>query len=181
MRGIHRWLVNSTLKGPVTRKMFPFDDVIMLGGFSDADTGVLLLISCVYFCKNHFIIRSFTCILYHYTFKLQFNIGNALLSSQHQMNAWTQGPGKNSKGNAINAWNISFLKYDWQFCWEWSNHGEYIDGLVQERRNFIANALELCLSCTNPSIWENGHLNPLRTDTITIMKPCEYFMGCSVC
>ena len=27
--GIHRWPVNSTHKGPVTRKMFPFDDVIM--------------------------------------------------------------------------------------------------------------------------------------------------------
>ena len=26
-----------------------------------------------------------------------------------------------------------------------------IDGLVQEKRNSIANALELCLSCTNPS------------------------------
>ena len=28
-----------------------------------------------------------------------------------------------------------------------------IDGLMQERRNSIANALELCLSCTNPSIY----------------------------
>ena len=28
----------------------------------------------------------------------------------------------------------------------------YIDGLVQERRNSIANALELRLSCTNPLI-----------------------------
>ena len=28
-----------------------------------------------------------------------------------------------------------------------------IDGLVQERRSSIANALELHLSCTNPSIW----------------------------
>ena len=27
--GIHRWLVNSPHKGPVTWKMFPFDDVIM--------------------------------------------------------------------------------------------------------------------------------------------------------
>ena len=27
----------------------------------------------------------------------------------------------------------------------------HIDGLVQERHNSIANALELCLSCTNPS------------------------------
>ena len=29
VRGIHRWPVNSPYKGPVTRKMFPFDDVIM--------------------------------------------------------------------------------------------------------------------------------------------------------
>ena len=29
VRGIHRWQVNSPHKGPVTRKMFPFDDVIM--------------------------------------------------------------------------------------------------------------------------------------------------------
>ena len=29
MRGIHRWPVNSPHKGTVTRKMFPFDDVIM--------------------------------------------------------------------------------------------------------------------------------------------------------
>ena len=30
VRGIHRWPVNSPHKGPVTRKMFPLDDVIML-------------------------------------------------------------------------------------------------------------------------------------------------------
>ena len=29
VRGIHRWQENSPHKGPVTRKMFPFDDVIM--------------------------------------------------------------------------------------------------------------------------------------------------------
>ena len=29
VRGIHRWPVNSPHKGPVTRKLFPFDDVIM--------------------------------------------------------------------------------------------------------------------------------------------------------
>ena len=32
--GIHRWTVNSPHKWPITRKMFPFDDVIMwYGGF----------------------------------------------------------------------------------------------------------------------------------------------------
>ena len=29
VRGIHRWPVNSPRKGPVMRKMFPFDDIIM--------------------------------------------------------------------------------------------------------------------------------------------------------
>ena len=29
VRRIHRWSVNSPHKGPVTRKMFPFDDVII--------------------------------------------------------------------------------------------------------------------------------------------------------
>ena len=29
VRGIHRWPVNSPHKGPVARKMYPFDDVIM--------------------------------------------------------------------------------------------------------------------------------------------------------
>ena len=30
VRGIHRGPVNSPHKGPVTRKMFPFDDIIMM-------------------------------------------------------------------------------------------------------------------------------------------------------
>ena len=30
VRGIHRWPVNSPHKEPVTRKIFPFDDVIMI-------------------------------------------------------------------------------------------------------------------------------------------------------
>ena len=30
VRGIHRWPLNSPHKGPVTRKMFPFDDVIIM-------------------------------------------------------------------------------------------------------------------------------------------------------
>ena len=31
---------------------------------------------------------------------------------------------------------------------------DHFDGLVQERRNSIANTLELHLSCTNPSMWK---------------------------
>ena len=40
MRGIHRWPVISPQKGPVTRKMFPFDDVIIIRT-SFTDTGLL--------------------------------------------------------------------------------------------------------------------------------------------
>ena len=39
VRGIHRWPVNSPHKWPVTRKLFPIDDVIMIAyllhGFAD--------------------------------------------------------------------------------------------------------------------------------------------------
>ena len=39
------------------------------------------------------------------------------------------------------------------FCsLNWKDQDQF-DGLVQERRNSIANALELCLSCANPSNW----------------------------
>ena len=37
-RGIHRWPVNSPQKGPVTRKMFPFDDVIMKTNWRSAQS-----------------------------------------------------------------------------------------------------------------------------------------------
>ena len=41
VRGIHWWQVNSPHKGPVTRNMFPFDDVIIAtnGAKSRADNG----------------------------------------------------------------------------------------------------------------------------------------------
>ena len=42
--GIHRWPVNSPHKGPVTRKVFPFDDVIMLHVYM-----TLPLVGLVYF------------------------------------------------------------------------------------------------------------------------------------
>ena len=43
--GIHRWPVNSPHKGPVTGKMFPFDDVIMEN--TSADTSVLISVKIV--------------------------------------------------------------------------------------------------------------------------------------
>ena len=48
-----------------------------------------------------------------------------------------------------------------------------IDGLVQERHNFIANALELRLSCTNPSIFAATSL------AFLMMMPCHDMGACS--
>ena len=46
VRGIHRWPMDSSHKGPVTRKMFPFDDVIMNIGIPLTWTYSLLSSSC---------------------------------------------------------------------------------------------------------------------------------------
>ena len=40
VRGMHRWPMNSPHKWPVTRKMFPFDDVVMIM-LAKGATGVL--------------------------------------------------------------------------------------------------------------------------------------------
>ena len=45
-RGIHRWPVNSPHKGPVTRKMFPFNDVIMT-----LSLGTFILMRFQLWCK----------------------------------------------------------------------------------------------------------------------------------
>ena len=42
-----------------------------------------------------------------------------------------------------------------EVCNNQINNNNYFDRLVQERRNFIALAMELHLSCTNPSICES--------------------------
>ena len=53
---------------------------------------------------------------------------------------------------------------------------EYFDGLVQERRNSIALVMELCLSCTNPSIcqWITLCLTALR---LPVFQPFGSYMG----
>ena len=71
---------------------------------------------------------------------------------------------------------------------------EDFDGLVQERRNSIADALELCLSCTNPSSWwckdsgigpilwvnRNDHIDGLMQDcSISIANALEILQSCT--
>ena len=46
VRGIHRGPVNSPHKWPVTRKMFPFDDVIM--SLMNGDAQIISIMDCCY-------------------------------------------------------------------------------------------------------------------------------------
>ena len=48
VRGIHRGPVNSPHKWPVTRKMFPFDDVIMLSSGQDSHFSDAILVTSHY-------------------------------------------------------------------------------------------------------------------------------------
>ena len=55
VRGIHRWPVKSTHKGPVTRKMFPFDDVIMRSHGREIHSAIFndIVLSIDRFTGNH--------------------------------------------------------------------------------------------------------------------------------
>ena len=63
MRGIHRWPVNSPHKGPVTRQMFPFDDVIMRN--INADYTVILYVSQTNDIRTY-MSGSTSCVIWHY-------------------------------------------------------------------------------------------------------------------
>ena len=63
--------------------------------------------------------------------------------------------------------------------WIWY-HTSDSDGLVQERRNSIANALELRLSCTNPSIYfSNAKMVPTE-ELMNRAKVSPTPVGCSM-
>ena len=65
VRGIHRWPVNSPYKGPVTRKMFAFDDVIMCLALSSKSARLLNAGVCHWWQNLKVPIPSCCCILQH--------------------------------------------------------------------------------------------------------------------
>ena len=78
--GIHRGPVNSPHKGPVTRKMFPFDDVIMW-------YLCMLLYNFVWMCT-----RSWSSYCVFITWRTILNIPSSLLYKSHfsrQLKCWS--------------------------------------------------------------------------------------------
>ena len=52
---------------------------------------------------------------------------------------------------------------NWKLCCHWLKglHWHHVNGLVQEGRNSSALAMELCLSCTKPSMCSKKSLDPI--------------------
>ena len=79
-----------------------------------------------------------------------------------------------------------------------AGENRYIDGLVQERRNPIANTMGLCFSCTNPSMCDSSgpceshnlddyqrrmpgvrsHMNDVMMGGMKAFEPWSYHLCC---
>ena len=65
LQGVHRGPVNSPHKWPVTRKMFPFDDIIML-----------FLLCCELYCNFQWILVSYLLISVQFTSLARYDCPN---------------------------------------------------------------------------------------------------------
>ena len=109
VRGIHRWQVNSPHKGPVTRKMFPIDDVIMSWSYAVAGTHEDLGLICSWLQRA----RSGECfgIWFHWLFRFLFHPVVQLIIRDH-----------NGKLFIRFTWGLMTLNSDelghyWFMCW----------------------------------------------------------------
>ena len=62
-------------------------------------------------------------------------------------------------------WHCDFTVWYYSLFWL-----QYFNGLVQERRNSIANAIELHLYCTNPSIFPQNSYKKIQKLTFDVWK-----------
>ena len=80
VRGLHRWPVNSPHKWPVTRKIFPFDDVIMQSPLYAALSTTTISPKFRVFSENKFIFVSWFCFTNVFIF-CWYSFWNILLQS----------------------------------------------------------------------------------------------------
>ena len=100
--GIHRWPVNSPHKGPVTRKRFPFDDVIMY----------------------------FHCMAIHrWSYNRRSLLGFRVPLGRASCIRWRWNGTRNRKIKRLRAhpgaesWNFFWLVSAWQ--WDWETYGDF--------------------------------------------------------
>ena len=201
VRGIHRWPVNSPHKGPVTSKMFQFDEVIMSYiypyslGLLHWHTGnhmiiivpvkqlliIWIKLPCSQSKENTAYVHMFTCIIFgiYFIFVGGYDIfqsiytcswSSLLLSAYFYMetfHVWIM--------ILVQLYSVPCLKNGFR-TYSKIKCIQGMVGLVQERRNSIANALELRFSCTNPSIYSSCRLFQTFDKLTAIMR----LNGCQV-
>ena len=102
VRRIHRWPVNSPHKGPVTRKMFPFDDIIMKyygkdwwRGLIDIIVDSLMALEHIDVVSNAHIVRLYKCYCFEADFVIYARIFVyrtlycTVVAWRHQAITWT--------------------------------------------------------------------------------------------
>ena len=146
--GIHRRPVNSPYKGPITRKIFPFDDVIMTKHSFDP-----------FLIRNHFSFTTRRQGPVVYDVFLIASIYFEVLMTYKYIESTVLRQDENTPVEVL---SLLYCKYDIMFNLLIKCHyrndfvfyfvlmWRHIDGLVQERRNSSALAMELRLSCTKP-------------------------------
>ena len=116
VRGIHRWPVNSPHKGPVTRKIFPFDDVIMrLQEMSERlaciSGYVLILLYYLRRVSRHDICSMFRFVQQSFQeIRTDMNLGSSL-NTETAAVVWIIPCGTNYMGHHSQLWNC---------CWHWN-------------------------------------------------------------
>ena len=130
VRRIHRSPADSPHKGPVARETFPFDDVIM-------HLNRATIMSQVHVCQNTSIQY---CILSIFV-QMVYNAGQVIWVHCADLNAFKRLK-KHAGGYSIN--NHKGVAPDWL---------DSIDGLAQDCGISSALAMEISLSCANPSIF----------------------------
>ena len=156
VRGIRQWPVDSIYKLPVMRKHFPCHDVniVMLDIILRWICPPYLMLFCwasFFYCKVLYFIPLF---YYPQTVSVIMNPifhPSLIFAWCHRMlhkTPWTTHSTSQEICTCV-AFSCALLRFDKSPFAPWYN----IDGLVQERRNSSALALEVRLSCTNPSIW----------------------------
>ena len=71
VRGIHRWPVDFPHKGPVTRKMFPFDDAVMSWSHWGRVTHTCVIVTC--YAPSHYLVQGWYTFNWIHGNKCQWN------------------------------------------------------------------------------------------------------------
>ena len=121
---------------------------------SSIDTWVTFYICCIVnICMSHFA-WTWRCLKSPATQLFVQSLSRLTLKRNQSSESLAVSKGRSSVTSRFPSQRASDKK-SISMSWHYDNENllPWLDGLVQERRNSSALAMELCLSCINPSMW----------------------------